>query len=257
MSFFLVRRCAVTYSIRTTYYSKNILPCKVLSSPLRSPSASVFSTKSNSSSDTFGNENDTFVSNPRRVWKPNNSSPSLPSTPQKDQWIRSVDSTDLSSMRDALDEIGIEEMSGGRMEKRKLGVISQDPKEDMRLLIENYTVPALASGLRDREDLLQTCAMLLGEGNLKELGDVLQPYEPQYVKARRQLGALDFTCGFNSTNLESIRKGLNRMPRRVTQAHRKRAGVVLPLCNVNNVPCILFEKRSKDMRAHPVSYILC
>lgn len=154
-------------------------------------------------------------------------------------------------MRDAIDEIGIQEMSGGRMQERKLGVISQDPTEDMRLLIENYTVPALASGLRDREALLQTCATLLAEGKLDDLGNVLRPYEPQYVTSRRQLGALDLTSGFNTTNLEIVRKGLNRMPRRVTQAHQKRAGVVLPLCNVNNVPCILFEKRSEEMRAHP------
>ena len=139
------------------------------------------------------------------------------------------------------------------MQERKLGVISQDPTEDMRLLIENYTVPALASGLRDREALLQTCATLLAEGKLDDLGNVLRPYEPQYVTSRRQLGALDLTSGFNTTNLEIVRKGLNRMPRRVTQAHQKRAGVVLPLCNVNNVPCILFEKRSEEMRAHPVS----
>jgi nudix motif 8 len=40
------------------------------------------------------------------------------------------------------------------------------------------------------------------------------------------------------------------MPRRVGTAHSKRAGVVLPLCNVDGKPCILFEKRSRNLRAH-------
>ncbi len=51
--------------------------------------------------------------------------------------------------------------------------------------------------------------------------------------------------------LELLRKSLNRMPRRVSTAHSRRAGVVLPLCNVDGVPCILFEKRSPQLRAHP------
>lgn len=41
------------------------------------------------------------------------------------------------------------------------------------------------------------------------------------------------------------------MPRTVSTAHSRRAGVVLPLCNVDGVPCILFEKRSHHLRAHP------
>ena len=63
---------------------------------------------------------------------------------------------------------------------------------------------------------------------------------------------LDFrNGGFDTHVLELLRKGLNRMPRRVSTAHARRAGVVLPLCNVDGVPCILFEKRSRKLRAHP------
>ena len=47
------------------------------------------------------------------------------------------------------------------------------------------------------------------------------------------------------------------MPRRVSTAHSKRAGVVLPLCNVDGVPCILFEKRSRHLRAHPDEVRYC
>jgi hypothetical protein len=62
---------------------------------------------------------------------------------------------------------------------------------------------------------------------------------------------LDLTKGFDTENLEMLRRGLMRMPRRVSTAHRRRAGVVLPLCNVNGVPSILFEKRAQNLRAHP------
>ena len=188
------------------------------------------------------------------------------------------------------------------MRQAQLGVLREDPQEDMRLLIENYTgiitfkmkffsflskilkvensiqmtfeeltrftiiyifmfsfskpfkVPSLASALRDREDTLQHCAYLLSNNMLVELGNMLRPYEQQYVKVRRRKNSLlDLTNrpGFDTRALEMLRKGLMRMPRRVSQPHQHRAGVVLPLCNVNGIPCILFEKRSKHLRAHP------
>lgn len=167
-------------------------------------------------------------------------------------WHKSVDEMDSSSIRGVIDRIGVQEKKGGRMRQRRLGVIREDPKEDIRLLIENYTVPSLASALRDREDVLQHCATLLAEQKIDELTEVLRPFERQYVEARRRkMIHMDLTNGFDSSSLEMLRKGLNRMPRRVSQAHKYRAGVVLPLCNVNGIPCVLFEKRSPHMRAHP------
>jgi len=122
----------------------------------------------------------------------------------------------------------------------------------MRLLVENYTAPSLASALRDREDVLQLCATLLAEKKMTKLSNVLRPFEKQFVNLRRQKETnLDLRDGYNKDNLEMLRKGLNIMPRRVSQAHQRRAGVVLPLCNVDSIPCILFEKRSKHLRAHP------
>lgn len=138
------------------------------------------------------------------------------------------------------------------MRQRKLGVLREDPKEDMRLLVENYTAPALASALRDREDVLQTCATLLAESKISELSQILRPFEQRFVNLRRQKELhLDLTNGYDTPTLEVLRNALNRMPRRVGQAHDRRAGVVLPLCNVDSVPCILFEKRSRGLRAHP------
>ena len=112
---------------------------------------------------------------------------------------------------------------------------------------------ALAAALRDREDTLQLCADLLSQNRIGELSKVLRPYEPEFIHRRRHSKGriLDFTRGgFAQDNIELLRKGLNRMPRRVSTAHSKRAGVVLPICNVDGVPCILFEKRSRHLRAH-------
>eukprot|EP00804_Cyclotella_cryptica_P031029 CCRYP_013593-RA/>CCRYP_013593-RA protein AED:0.02 eAED:0.02 QI:683/1/1/1/0.5/0.33/3/314/242 len=139
------------------------------------------------------------------------------------------------------------------MQASQLGVLREDPHEDMRLLLENYTAAALASALRDREDTLQLCADLLSNNRIDELSKILRPYEPKFIHQRRHSRGkvLDFSKGgFSQEIIELLRKGLNRMPRRVSTAHSKRAGVVLPLCNVEGVPCILFEKRSRHLRAH-------
>ena len=110
-------------------------------------------------------------------------------------------------------------------------------------------VPALASALREREDTLQLCASLIAEDRMDELKDILKPYGREYVEMRRrQKYILDLTKGFDTENLEMLRRGLMRMPRRVSTAHRRRAGVVLPLCNVHGIPSILFEKRSQTLR---------
>ena len=189
--------------------------------------------------------------NPKRVWLPKEvEGEDIPDRLPM-YWNRSVDETDLNSMRSIIDHIGIQERQGGRMRQRKLGVLREDPAEDMRLLIENYTVPSLASALRDREEALQLCATLLAEQKIDELSVILRPFEQRYVERRRRKEIrLDLSNGFNQASLEMLRKGLNRMPRRVGQAHQRRAGVVLPLCNVDGVPCVLFEKRSAKLRAH-------
>ena len=171
------------------------------------------------------------------------------------------------------------------MKQSQLGVLREDPHDDVRALIENYTgefrvsslpqvsllsleisivdlhnymkqytAAALASALREREDTLQHCATLLATNQLDELSKILGSYDQRHIIQRRhnKEKVLDFTQGgFDKQDIELLRKGLNRMPRRVSTAHSKRAGVVLPLCNIDGVPCILFEKRSPRLRAHP------
>jgi nudix motif 8 len=91
-------------------------------------------------------------------------------------------------------------------------------------------------------------------GQLEQLREVLKPFGATFVRLRRyeNQNVVDLINeGFNNKALEVLRKGLARMSRQITQAHQKRAGVVLPLCNVNGVACVLFEKRSRHLRSHP------
>ena len=138
------------------------------------------------------------------------------------------------------------------MKAAQHGVLHEDPKIDMRLLMENYSVASLASALRDREDVLQQCAQLAQDQDYEQLTKVLQAFHPRYVLQRRKRKRrLDVCRHLDSGSLEVIRKALMRMPRTVTTAHTQRAGVVIPLCLVDGVPSLLLEKRSPHLRAHP------
>eukprot|EP00584_Thalassiosira_punctigera_P015247 CAMPEP_0172568884 /NCGR_PEP_ID=MMETSP1067-20121228/121446_1 /TAXON_ID=265564 ORGANISM="Thalassiosira punctigera, Strain Tpunct2005C2" /NCGR_SAMPLE_ID=MMETSP1067 /ASSEMBLY_ACC=CAM_ASM_000444 /LENGTH=404 /DNA_ID=CAMNT_0013360595 /DNA_START=156 /DNA_END=1369 /DNA_ORIENTATION=+ len=201
----------------------------------------------------------------RRVWKAgrgsghsgisNNEDGCVVHQTQDDHWDAAVDDVnDPRVLDESLGRICEQEREGGRMKQSQLGVLREDPHEDMRMMVENYTAAALASALRDREDVLQHCATLLAHNQLDELSKILRPYEQKYIHQRRHTKEklLDFRHGgFDTHSIELLRRGLNRMPRRVSTAHSKRAGVVLPLCNVDGIPCILFEKRSRQLRAHP------
>lgn len=94
----------------------------------------------------------------------------------------------------------------------------------------------------------------MSTGKFEQLRQVLKPFESTYVRSRRfkNKNLVDLGHkGFDLKALEVLRKGLARISRQITQPHQKRAGVVLPLCNVNGVACVLFEKRSCHLRAHP------
>jgi ADP-ribose pyrophosphatase YjhB (NUDIX family) len=148
--------------------------------------------------------------------------------------------------------IETQEWQGGRMRAAQYGVLHEDPKIDMRLLMENYSVASLASALRDKEDALQQCAALAEAGELEKLKEVLEPHHPRFVLQRRtRKRILDVGKHLDAGSLEVIRKALMRMPRTVSMAHTQRAGVVIPLCIQNGVPSLLLEKRSPHLRAHP------
>mmetsp|Transcript_28965 Transcript_28965/g.43749 ORF Transcript_28965/g.43749 Transcript_28965/m.43749 type:complete len:385 (-) Transcript_28965:413-1567(-) len=166
-------------------------------------------------------------------------------------WIDPVHKQPNVSVAALLEKIGKQELEGGRTRQRQLGVLREDPAEDMRLLTENYTVPSLATAVRDREETLQLCANLAEEGHWEEVREILQPYSHNNILKRRTIRKVNLAQSLNISGLEMLRKALMRMPRRVVQAHQKRAGVVVALCNVDGVPSLMFEKRSTHLRAHP------
>mmetsp|Transcript_11345 Transcript_11345/g.27009 ORF Transcript_11345/g.27009 Transcript_11345/m.27009 type:complete len:530 (-) Transcript_11345:1083-2672(-) len=160
--------------------------------------------------------------------------------------------TKHSQLETLLERIERQEVDGGRMRAKQYGVLHEDPTVDMRLLVENYTVASLASALRDREEMLQMASQLAKDGEFELLQRFLEDSHPDVVlEKRRNLRRLDLSKPLNTASLETIRKGLMRMPRRVTTAHSKRAGVVIALVHVDGVPSILLEKRSPHLRAHP------
>jgi len=200
-----------------------------------------------------------------RVWRPGkrekeedaatNTATSMTSK-QHHYWEARQEDGSFGSLSDpsiigVVQRIESQERKGGRMQQRQLGVVKEDPAEDMRLLMESYTVPALASALRDREDLLQLCAELMKRKDYETLETVLQPHEHEHILQRRTTKKLCLSQPLDDNALQILRKALMRMPRRVSQAHYKRAGVVLALCNVHGVPSLLLEKRARHLRAHP------
>lgn len=184
----------------------------------------------------------------QRVWFPNSAIEPL-------YWEEDViegshqNPHDLVSLFDRIEK---QEVDGARMRSKQTGVLHEDPAVDMRLLIENYTVSSLASALRDREEMLQMASQLAANKDFETLQEFLSDCHPDVVlERRRRLRRLDLEKPLDFSSLESIRKGLMRMPRRVTTAHSKRAGVVIPLVHVDGVPSVLLEKRATHLRAHP------
>lgn len=149
--------------------------------------------------------------------------------------------------------------TGRSEEKRRLsekaprgyGVIFREKQRDLKHLVHNFTAPALAAALRDREDTLHVCASLLEAKKVDELRKVLAPFRTSNVHHRRKkkrdmlLGE-----GFKEEHIYMLRKYLHRLPRQLPRYAVKRASVLLPLCNENGVPCVLFQKRSSKVRSH-------
>mmetsp|Transcript_897 Transcript_897/g.2080 ORF Transcript_897/g.2080 Transcript_897/m.2080 type:complete len:443 (-) Transcript_897:211-1539(-) len=186
----------------------------------------------------------------QRIWRPKNGPNKHPL-----YWSQNVVQSSQSNPNDLislLDRIEKQELSGGRMRAKQNGVLHEDPAVDMRLLMENYTVNALASALRDREEMLQMASKMAAENDFETLKEFLRNCHPDVVlEKRQQMRRLNLQKPLNLASLESIRKGLMRMPRQVTMSHSKRAGVVIAIVHVDGVPSLLFEKRSASMRAHP------
>lgn len=131
------------------------------------------------------------------------------------------------------------------------GVFRKTESDDIKVLVDNFTAPALARALRDRENTLQHAAMLAETNQYKELSSLLYPFLKTSVEKRRlKKHTLDLSTGFTRQQIVIIQRYLHRMPRNVFHAAERRASVVIPLCNVNGVASILFERRSNKVRTH-------
>jgi len=141
--------------------------------------------------------------------------------------------------------------SGPSASGQGLGVFSESEENDLEMLINNFTAPALARALREREATLHTAAHLLEAKDNDELTRVLRPFMRQSVEQRRVVKTdWDVSRGFTKRELAKMQRQLHRMPREVFQAATKRASVVIPLCNVDGVASVLFERRSEVVRTH-------
>lgn len=125
-------------------------------------------------------------------------------------------------------------------------------KDDIAQLVHNFTAPALAKALREREDTLHACAQLaLGENkDLKELSRLLSPYLKSSSERNKSKKTIDLTGSITRNDLVVLQRYLHRIPRQVFQPVEKRASVVIPLCNANGVGSILFERRSSTVRTY-------
>jgi nudix motif 8 len=94
-------------------------------------------------------------------------------------------------------------------------------------------------------------AHLSNEGNHKDLKDCLTPFLKTNIdKRRNKQKNLNIENPFTRQELVFIQRFLQNMPREVFQVANRRASVVIPLCNVNGVASILFERRSSLVRTH-------
>ena len=80
---------------------------------------------------------------------------------------------------------------------------------------------------------------------------MLAPFLKSNVDKRRNTRkVLNIESEFSRQELVFIQRILQNMPREVFQVASRRASVVIPLCNVNGISSILFEKRSSVVRTH-------
>ena len=119
-------------------------------------------------------------------------------------------------------------------QRSTFGVFKESETDDVDVLVNNYTAPALARALRERETTLHNAAHLLETGNITELSKILRPFLKTSIdKRRKESFEWDISDGLTRRELILVQRQLHRMPREVFQATSRRASVVIPLCNVS------------------------
>ena len=113
------------------------------------------------------------------------------------------------------------------------GVFKESEGDDVDVLVNNFTSPALARALRERETTLHKAAHLAETHNYNELALLLKPFLKSSIdKRRNESFEWDISNGLTRRELILVQRQLHRMPREVFQATTRRASVVIPLCNV-------------------------
>lgn len=153
-------------------------------------------------------------------------------------------------------------------------------QRDLDHLIHNYTAPALAAALKDRESTLELCAELFRQGlytpflnkktdfprgtfhkhfqiifilwlqgKLNELQATLRPFETRDkdIPDENKVVETNLPQKFDEQLLQALRKKLNRIPRSISKNASKRASVIVPLCHMNGIPSVLFTRRSEKV----------
>ena len=119
-------------------------------------------------------------------------------------------------------------------QRSTFGVFKESETDDVDVLVNNYTAPALARALRERETTLHNAAHLVETGNMTELSKILRPFLKTSIdKRRKESFEWDISDGLTRRELILVQRQLHRMPREVFQATSRRASVVIPLCNVS------------------------
>jgi nudix motif 8 len=156
--------------------------------------------------------------------------------------------------KDSLDEVlklhNDADQAAKGLSQPSYGVFNMTENDDIDTLVRSYTTPALARALREREVTLQRAASLMKTNNIMKLQELLKPFEETNVLKRRHRDHKINLNTFQRENLVVIQRYLHRMPREVFHSSNRRASVVIPLCNVNGVASILFERRSNQVKTH-------
>mgnify|MGYP002007874078 CR=1 FL=1 len=139
---------------------------------------------------------------------------------------------------------------------RLLSLSDGTRREIVEAMGENFTAPALASALRDREELLLRCAALASDPTRsEELRTLLKPF-----MKRQRLSTVGvkpdpkqvLPSKLDKEQLLLFKKRLSRLPREVASAFTApRASVIVPLCHdANGEPAVLFTRRSLKLKSH-------
>ena len=165
-------------------------------------------------------------------------------------------SSSSSSSTSTIDGLNLSNLSlsiSSKPPSQSYGLFREIEKDDIKVMVNNFTAPALARALRERESTLQAASILAENGNYTELNELLLPFKKSSVDSRRRQNGkreMDLSTGFNRRELVIIQRYLQKLPREVFHAAGRRASVVIPLCNVNGVASMLFERRSSKVRTH-------